>query len=151
MKYGVVDEADDLVHYVDVPLPGPRLPHDMAFTENYAILNDFPLFWDRGAARRRHPRARFYRDMPSRFAVIPRRGDTGEIRWFEAEPTLRAALRQRLRRRRRDRPRRLLPGRPRARRCPGGAKWDRAFRFLALDRLQTRLHRWRLSPASRAR
>ena len=37
---------DDLVHYVDVPLPGPRLPHDMAFTENYAILNDFPLFWD---------------------------------------------------------------------------------------------------------
>ena len=26
---------DDLVHYVDVPLPGPRLPHDMAFTENY--------------------------------------------------------------------------------------------------------------------
>src|SRR5271157_1008100 len=46
MRYGVVDENDDLVHYVDVPLPGPRLPHDMAFTENYVILNDFPLFWD---------------------------------------------------------------------------------------------------------
>src|SRR6478735_9489550 len=46
MHYGVVDEADDLVHYIDVPLPGPRLPHDMAFTENYVILNDFPLFWE---------------------------------------------------------------------------------------------------------
>jgi carotenoid cleavage dioxygenase len=42
MHYGVVDERGGLVHYVDVALPGPRLPHDMAFTENYAILNDFP-------------------------------------------------------------------------------------------------------------
>jgi carotenoid cleavage dioxygenase len=39
-----VDANGDLVHYVDVSLPSPRLPHDMAFTENYAILNDFPLF-----------------------------------------------------------------------------------------------------------
>ncbi len=53
MHYGVVDEADDLVHYVDVPLPGrPRLPHDMAFTENYVVLNDFPLFWEPEASRR---------------------------------------------------------------------------------------------------
>ena len=46
MRYGVVDADNDLVHLTDIPLPGPRLPHDMAFTENYAILNDFPLFWD---------------------------------------------------------------------------------------------------------
>jgi carotenoid cleavage dioxygenase len=26
-----------------------------------------------------------------------------------------------------------------------GDKWERAFRYLALDRLQTRLHRWRLN------
>lgn len=25
----------------------------------------------------------------------------------------------------------------------GGTKWDKLFRFLALDRLQARLHRWR--------
>ena len=30
---------------------------------------------------------RFYPDMPSRFAVLPRRGGTGDIRWFEADPT----------------------------------------------------------------
>ena len=29
----------------------------------------------------------FHRDMPSRFAVIPRRGGADEIRWFEADPT----------------------------------------------------------------
>ncbi|TXI36013.1 MAG: apocarotenoid-15,15'-oxygenase, partial [Mycobacterium sp.] len=45
LHYGVVDANNDLVHYVDVPLPGPRLPHDMAPTRNYATLNDPPLFW----------------------------------------------------------------------------------------------------------
>ena len=29
-----------LTRSIEVELPGPRLPHDMAFTEHYAILND---------------------------------------------------------------------------------------------------------------
>ena len=79
---------NELVHYIDVPLPGPRLPHDMAFTENYAILNDFPLFWDpelleRDAARR---------PLPPRHAVpvrgaCPAAARPAQIRWFEADPT----------------------------------------------------------------
>jgi carotenoid cleavage dioxygenase-like enzyme len=32
MHYGVVNEHNDLRDYVDVPLPGPRLPHDMVST-----------------------------------------------------------------------------------------------------------------------
>ena len=75
MKYGVVDENNDLVHYVDVPLPGPRLPHDMAFTENYVILNDFPLFWDEDLLR-----AAFTTPLPPAHPVAlrgdPRRGST---------------------------------------------------------------------------
>ena len=86
MHYGVVDANNDLVHYVDVPLPGPRLPHDMAFTRNYAILNDFPLFWEPEMLERDIHMARFHRDLPSRFAVLPRRGG-GEVQWFEADPT----------------------------------------------------------------
>ena len=74
MHYGVVDRNNELVHYTDIPLPGPRLPHDMAFTRNYVILNDFPLFWDPELLERDLHVARFHRDMPSRFAVLPRRG-----------------------------------------------------------------------------
>ncbi|BCI85793.1 hypothetical protein NIIDMKKI_09990 [Mycobacterium kansasii] len=70
MHYGVVDQNNELAHYVDIPLPGPRLPHDMAFTENYAILNDFPLFWDPRLLEHNVHLPRFYPDMPSRFAVI---------------------------------------------------------------------------------
>jgi carotenoid cleavage dioxygenase-like enzyme len=87
MHYGVVDANHDLVHWVDVPLPGPRLPHDMAFTEHYAILNDCPLFWDADFLAKGAHIPRFRPDLQTRFAVIPRRGATADIRWFEADPT----------------------------------------------------------------
>ncbi len=87
MHYGVVDRHDKLVHYVPIPLPGPRLPHDMAFTEHYAILNDFPLYWDPELLKQGKHVVKFHPEQASRFAVIPRRGQSSEIRWFEAAPT----------------------------------------------------------------
>ena len=83
----MVSDAGEVVHSVDVELPGPRLPHDMAFTENYVILNDFPLFWDTALLEHNIHLPRFHRDVPSRFAVIPRRGELSQIMWFEADPT----------------------------------------------------------------
>ena len=87
MHYGVVDRTGKRVHYVPVPLPGPRLPHDMAFTANYSILNDLPVFWDEELLKRNVHAVREHRGMPSRFAVIPRFGNPEDIRWFEADPT----------------------------------------------------------------
>ncbi len=87
MHYGVVDARGALVHHTPIPLPGPRLPHDMAFTEHYAILCDFPLFWDAEALKVGAHAVRYHADLPSRFAVIPRRGTPDQIRWFEADPT----------------------------------------------------------------
>lgn len=87
MQYGVVNPEGQLVHAIEVPLPGPRLPHDMAFTENYAILNDMPLFWDPALLAQGAYVPKFFPDTPTRFAVVPRRGETADIRWFEADPT----------------------------------------------------------------
>jgi carotenoid cleavage dioxygenase len=83
----VVSAVGELDHYVPIALPGPRLPHDMAFSERFAILNDLPLFWDPALLAKGVHRARFYQDLPSRFGVIPRRGGADELRWFEAAPT----------------------------------------------------------------
>jgi len=83
----VVDRDGTLVTYEDIPLPGPRLPHDMAFTENWSILPDLPLFWDPQSLADGHYSNRFHRDTPTRFALIPRHGTTADIRWFEADPT----------------------------------------------------------------
>jgi carotenoid cleavage dioxygenase-like enzyme len=87
LRYGVLDAQGALVHEVPVALPGPRLPHDMAFTTNFAILNDLPVYWDPALLERGVHRPRFYPQTPSRFAVLPRRGGAGEVRWFEAAPT----------------------------------------------------------------
>ncbi|KAA1425173.1 carotenoid oxygenase family protein [Mumia zhuanghuii] len=145
MNYGVVDENNDLVHYTDIPLPGPRLPHDMAYTENYAILNDFPLFWDPEALKKDAHIARFHQDMPSRFAVIPRRGQSKDIMWFEAEATYVLHFVNAYE----DGDEIVLDGFFQGDPEPAdngmGNKWQRAFRFLALDRMQSRLHRWRLN------
>ena len=85
LHYGVVNRDNRLITYLPIPVPGPRLPHDMAFTEHYSILNDLPVFWDQALLERDIHAVRLHKGLPSRFAIVPRHG--GPIRWFEAEPT----------------------------------------------------------------
>ncbi len=87
MHYGEVSAEGVLENYIDVPLPGPRLTHDMAFTENYAILSDCPMFWDPAAMEAGLYLPRYYPELPTRFALIPRHGDTCDISWFDASAT----------------------------------------------------------------
>ena len=86
MRYGVVGAEGTVEHTVELEIPGARLPHDMAITQNYAILMDLPLYQDLDAARLGRYKLTFNRELPSRFGVIPRRGQAHEIRWFEAKP-----------------------------------------------------------------
>jgi carotenoid cleavage dioxygenase-like enzyme len=147
MHYGVVDRDDNLVTYIDVPLPGPRLPHDMAFTENYAVLNDLPLFWDPGALAAGKYAARFHPEIPTRLAVIPRHGSTADIRWFEAESTYVLHWTNAYE----EGDEVVLEGfyqRDPEPPAGGGTLYQRMFRFLDNDRLGPRLHRWRLNLAN---
>jgi carotenoid cleavage dioxygenase-like enzyme len=143
MHYGVVSQAGELVHYVDVPLPGPRLPHDMAFTERYAILNDCPLFWDPAALAKGVHANRFFPELPTRFAILPRRGRSDEIRWFEAAPTFVLHWINAYE----DGDEVVLDGffqhDPAPALPEGAALRDRLFRFLDLYAFQARPHRWR--------
>ncbi|MCZ4315979.1 carotenoid oxygenase family protein [Comamonadaceae bacterium G21597-S1] len=87
MEYGVIGPDRRLKTKIEIPLPGPRLPHDMAITPNYSILHDFPLWPDAEALQAGRYKVRFHADQPSRFAIVPRHGSSGDIRWFEAKPT----------------------------------------------------------------
>ena len=86
MSFGVVSPSGVLEHRTDIELPGPRLPHDMAFTERYAVLMDLPVFPRADALKQKKWQVDFHRDVPARFGVLPRRGEGAAIRWFEAEP-----------------------------------------------------------------
>ena len=148
MHYGVVDSAGALAHYTPIPLPGPRLPHDMAFTERYAILNDLPLFWDPELLHAGAHVPRFFADIPSRFAVIPRFGTDRDIRWFEAEPTYVLHWINAYE----DGDEIVLDGfrqaQPEPPKRADAGRFTSIYRYLDLHQLQTRAHRWRFNLAT---
>ncbi|GAA4261142.1 carotenoid oxygenase family protein [Dactylosporangium darangshiense] len=145
LHYGVVDDRNHLVHYIDVPLPGPRLPHDMAYTEHYAILNDCPLFWEPELLAQGVHAARFHPELPLRIGVVPRRGTSEQVRWFEADPTYVLHWVNAYE----EGDEIVLDGffqdDPEPQDRGDGSYYQRMFRFLALDRMQSHLHRWRLN------
>jgi carotenoid cleavage dioxygenase-like enzyme len=150
MHYGVLDPTDHLVHYIDVPLPGPRLPHDMTFTANYAIVNDLPMVWDEALAAKGVYLPRFRREMPTRLGVIPRRGRTEDIRWFSFDPTYVLHWTNAWE----EGDEIVVEGffqhdpMPSVDRSAGFS--ERMSRFISLDGFQSRLHRWRMNLATGA-
>ncbi len=86
MHYGVVGADGQLKHYVPITLPGPRLPHDMAVTENYSILHDLPLFHNHEAMALGRHKIEFHPELKTRYGVISRYGAGDSIRWFEFSP-----------------------------------------------------------------
>ncbi|MEY3805401.1 MAG: hypothetical protein RIR69_213 [Actinomycetota bacterium] len=145
MHYGVISPSGDLVHYTPVPLPGPRLPHDMTFTENYSILNDCPLFWKEDLIERGIYATQFHRDMPTRLGVIPRYGTEKDIKWFECDATYVLHWINAYE----DGDEIVVDGYFQYDPSPGvgpdATLEQRMFRFLDLFALQSRPYRWRLN------
>ena len=141
LHVGVLDRRGALVHYTPVPLPGPRLPHDIAITERYVVVNDLPMHWDEDLLERGVHAVRMH-DAPSRFGVLPRRGGPDDVVWFEADPTYVLHWTNAYE----DGDEVVLEGFHQGSPSPrkpeiGDDMW--MFRYLALDWMETRLHRWR--------
>lgn len=86
MSYGVVDAKGELIHQIAIELPGPRLPHDMAISEHYSVLHDLPLIHCPEALKNKRHKLLFDVNLPTRLGVVPRFGNTNEVRWFEFSP-----------------------------------------------------------------
>jgi carotenoid cleavage dioxygenase-like enzyme len=85
MSFGVVSKDNVLTNFSRVPLPGPRLPHDMGLTENYIILHDLPVVFSEQGRRQNLWRIE-QRNQPARFGVVPRNGRGEDVKWFETDP-----------------------------------------------------------------
>jgi carotenoid cleavage dioxygenase len=122
----------------------------MAFTERYAILNDLPLFWDPSLLQKGVYRARFFRDLPSRFAIVPRHGGPGLTRWFEASPTYVLHFINAYE----QGDEIVLDGyhqsNPVPKAQPQDGPWGPLLRSLDMRELGTRAHRWRFNLATGA-
>ena len=101
----------------------------------------------RGAARAGKYAARFHPDIPTRLAVIPRRGSTADIRWFEADPTYVLHWVNAYE----DGDEIVLDGYFQVDPEPAagnGTFYQRMFRFLDNSLMGPKLHRWRLNLAT---
>lgn len=87
LRYGVIGPDRKPRHRIEIPLQQLGLPHDMALTERWTILHDFPLRPDPEALKAGRYKVRFNPDEPTRFALVPRYGHASEVRWFSASPT----------------------------------------------------------------
>jgi carotenoid cleavage dioxygenase-like enzyme len=119
----------------------------MAFTENYAIFNDLPEFWDPDRLEHGQHVMRYFPELPSRFAIVPRRGHARDIRWFEAEPTYVLHWINAYE----DGDEVVLDGFFQHAPWPardGTSGAAAVYRFLDLNLLQSRPHRWRFNLAT---
>lgn len=87
MSYGKADADGRLLFDIPIEISGPRSPHDMGLTENWAILHDLPFYHDVDILKTHKRRVMgFHRDEPARFGLIDRHGRSADVKWFEAEP-----------------------------------------------------------------
>ena len=145
MHYGVLNARGEVVHYTAIDLPGPRLPHDMAFTETYAILCDFPSFWDPTLLERGVYRPKFHSDIPTRFAIVPRCGTNADVRWFEASPTYVLHFINAYEESDEIVLDGFHQGDPIPKHRPDDDQWTAMKRLLDTHEMKTRAHRWRFN------
>jgi carotenoid cleavage dioxygenase-like enzyme len=86
LRHGVVSPEGRVVHQEVIEVASPSLMHDMAITEHYTVLLDFPMVWDAKLMAQGKRRVRFHTERPSRFGIVPRFGTDADVRWFEASP-----------------------------------------------------------------
>jgi carotenoid cleavage dioxygenase-like enzyme len=144
LHFGTLDRRGRLTRYEPVELPGPRLPHDIAFTEHFAVLNDLPLFWEPELLERGLYASRFHPDLPSRLGLLARDG-SAPVRWFEFEPTYVLHWANAYEDGDEVVVDGFFQGCPEPKAIPPQGPPDRMFRFLGNDVLETKLHRWRMN------
>ncbi|MEZ4430278.1 MAG: carotenoid oxygenase family protein [Nannocystaceae bacterium] len=71
-----------------IALPGPRLQHDLAITDDYVIVFDLSMMADPDELRRGREKIRFFREVPTRIGLVRRTpgGLERDVQWFETTP-----------------------------------------------------------------
>eukprot|EP00931_Biecheleriopsis_adriatica_P054420 TRINITY_DN32016_c0_g1_i1.p1 TRINITY_DN32016_c0_g1~~TRINITY_DN32016_c0_g1_i1.p1 ORF type:complete len:564 (+),score=82.81 TRINITY_DN32016_c0_g1_i1:191-1693(+) len=91
VNYGVLDKNGKLLCSFELPTQGgkPVMMHDMAITQKFSVLLEFPLYFD--MARAMQGKMPYVHDVasPSRFGIMPRHAKSAdEIRWFTGKTAM---------------------------------------------------------------
>jgi carotenoid cleavage dioxygenase-like enzyme len=79
----VVGEAGKILHETWFNMPYPGMVHDFAVTDTHVIVPFFPLITDMAVLKQGGPFYQWHPDERSHFAILPRRGSSRDVRWFQ--------------------------------------------------------------------
>ena len=85
LKYIRVSADGKLQQLEGIELPEMVMMHDFNITRNFVIFMDLPLALDLELLSTGIP-FRFKKDKDARLGVLPRNGNSSEIRWFQIDP-----------------------------------------------------------------
>jgi len=79
----IADADGRIVHEIPLQMPYPGMVHDFAVSDSHIIVPFFPLITDLDVVKAGGPYYQWHPDQKSFYAVVPRRGNAGQVRWFE--------------------------------------------------------------------
>lgn len=83
MAYFELSPDGTLLHDIWFQAPYAAMVHDFAVTENYVVFPIIPLTVDVARMKDGGQHFQWQPDLPQLFAVFPRRGSSGDVRWFK--------------------------------------------------------------------
>lgn len=86
LTYHRVNAAGELVQSTEITVNGPTMMHDFVVSRNHSVFMDLPMIFDMELAMAGGMPIRWSDDYPSRFGVMPREGDDGDVQWFDVDP-----------------------------------------------------------------
>ncbi len=86
LTYHCANAAGELIQSEVIEVPGPTMMHDFAITERHVIFMDLPVVFDPERAMQGTMPYAWSDDYGARLGIMPRGGDSAQVRWFEIEP-----------------------------------------------------------------
>jgi len=86
LRYHVADKDGVLQHSVEIAVKGPTMMHDCAITATRTLFLDLPVCFDMALVQQTYMPYRFSPDYGARIGIVPRYGQSADVRWFEIEP-----------------------------------------------------------------
>jgi carotenoid cleavage dioxygenase-like enzyme len=87
LHLGIAGDDGKIMRHIPVLLPGPRIQHDMAISDRFICIFDFPLMLDLKRPDQDTLGFIFHEELPARIGLIDRRDAAASPRWFPISPS----------------------------------------------------------------
>lgn len=86
LSVGVAANDGRITRFTEVPLSGPRVQHDMAISDRFICVFDFPMMMDFKREGQDTLGFVLNDEVPGRIALVDRHNHNAPIKWFEIAP-----------------------------------------------------------------